>query len=38
MATRKAVFCMATGVPPSEYDELTVQERTAFLAIASKRR
>jgi hypothetical protein len=27
----KAAFCVATGVPPSEYDALSLTERQSFL-------
>lgn len=33
----KAEFCLATGVQPSEYDNLTDDEREAFIAIVNKR-
>lgn len=33
----KAEFCLATGVQPSEYDQLTDDERAAFVEVANKR-
>lgn len=35
-AQEKAEFCLATGVQPSEYDELTDDERDAFIAMWNK--
>jgi hypothetical protein len=32
----KATFCLATGVQPSEYDQLTDDERDAFIAVANE--
>lgn len=36
-AKDKARFCLATGVPPSEYDNLTQIEINAFIEEANKR-
>ena len=36
-AKQKAQFCLATGVQPSEYDELTQIEINAFIAEANRR-
>ena len=36
-AKRKAQFCMATGVQPSEYAALTSYEIAAFVEVANKR-
>lgn len=36
-AKDKASFCLATGVQPSEYDELTQIEINAFIAEANRR-
>jgi len=36
-AKDKAAFCLATGVQPSEYDNLTQYEITAFIDAANKR-
>ena len=33
----KAEFCLATGVQPSEYDQLTDDERAAFVQVANER-
>lgn len=33
----KAEFCLATGVQPSEYDNLTDDEREAFVRIVNAR-
>ncbi len=33
----KAEFCLATGVQPSEYDQLTDKERDAFIRIVNER-
>lgn len=33
----KARFCLATGVQPSEYDQLTVREIDAFVTLANNR-
>jgi hypothetical protein len=33
----KAEFCLTTGVQPSEYDDLTDDERAAFVEVANKR-
>jgi hypothetical protein len=33
----KAEFCIATGVQPSEYDQLTDDERAAFIAVVNER-
>jgi hypothetical protein len=35
-ATRKAQFCWATGVQPSEYEGLTGYEVTAFIEVVNK--
>lgn len=35
-AKEKAKFCLATGVQPSEYDELTQIEINAFIAEANR--
>lgn len=35
-AKRKAEFCLATGVQPSEYDRLTQIEINAFISQANK--
>lgn len=35
-AKDKARFCLATGVQPSEYDELTEIEINAFIAEANR--
>lgn len=32
----KAEFCLLTGVQPSEYDDLTDDERNAFVEAANK--
>lgn len=32
----KAEFCLATGVQPSEYDDLTDDEREAFIIVANE--
>lgn len=32
----KAAFCLATGVQPSEYDELNDDEREAFIEQANR--
>lgn len=36
-ASEKAKFCLATGVQPSEYDNLTQYEINAFVTEANKR-
>lgn len=36
-AKEKAAFCLATGVQPSEYDNLTQYEINAFIAEVNKR-
>lgn len=36
-AAEKARFCLATGVQPSEYDNLTQYEINAFIDEANKR-
>lgn len=36
-AKDKAEFCLATGVQPSEYDNLTQYEINAFIEVANKR-
>lgn len=36
-AKEKADFCLATGVAPSEYDNLTQYEINAFIEVANKR-
>lgn len=36
-AKEKAQFCLATGVQPSEYDELTQYEINAFIKEANRR-
>lgn len=33
----KADFCLTTGIPPSEYDQMTDDERAAFVHVANKR-
>lgn len=33
----KATFCLATGVQPSEYDDLNDDEREAFIEAANER-
>lgn len=33
----KAEFCLTTGVQPSEYDNMTDDERDAFIAVANAR-
>lgn len=33
----KAEFCLSTGIQPSEYDQLTDDERAAFVEVANKR-
>lgn len=37
-AQAKADFCLATGVSPSEYDQLTQYEINAFIRQANKRK
>lgn len=36
-ARKKAEFCLATGVQPSEYDELTMIEIEEFIKAANRR-
>ena len=36
-AKAKAEFCLATGIPPSEYDELTQIEINEFIKEANRR-
>ena len=36
-AKEKAQFCLATGVQPSEYEELTQYEINAFIKEANRR-
>lgn len=36
-AKQKAQFCLATGISPSEYEELTQIEINAFIAEANRR-
>lgn len=36
-AAQKAEFCLATGISPSEYEELTQVEINAFIAEANRR-
>lgn len=36
-AEEKAAFCLATGVAPSEYDNLTQYEINAFIKEANRR-
>ncbi len=36
LADQKARFCLATGVPPSDYPHLTRLERQAFLDLLPK--
>lgn len=36
-AEDKAEFCLATGVPPSEYDLLSDVERDAFVRLVNRR-
>ena len=35
-AKDKAWFCLSTGVQPSEYDQMTVTEVEAFVAVQKK--
>lgn len=35
-ADEKAEFCLATGVQPSEYDQLTDDERDAFIRLVNR--
>lgn len=35
-AEEKAEFCLATGVQPSEYDNLTDEERDAFISLVNR--
>lgn len=35
-ARAKAEFCLATGIPPSEYDSLTQVEISAFVRQANR--
>jgi hypothetical protein len=37
-AQRKAIFCLATGVAPSEYEDLTGFEVAAFVDLVNARK